>query len=395
MTATPPSLSRARRRRAGGRRRDAAVAAGLLLVVAAAVVALCAAAADDTPPSPSSCGHSLPAVRAMTRAAASRLRIQQAREAGERGGHAAAVDEGARRAALRAALAAAPRGGAPLRVAVLSRLSSSSSSSSSPAESDALDAVAEGSPEARAAALDYAERVLLPGALAALATHLRVRLPAPEGRPLVPRDGPGSLPAAAACGAARGAGAEVLARKDLASGGADLALFVTAATGGGGEGPSSLCPPGAVAWAVACARDAALTGRPTAAAINLCPRVLQQGPEGLPAERAVAAVVHELVHVLVSEKVKREEGRGGGRGTKSAVALPFFFFFPRRDADADACPPPPPAPATPPSKPRRSPSHRASKTSCSTATTRPRRASRTPARARRRRRRQQRRRRPP
>jgi hypothetical protein len=238
----------------------------------------------------------------MERAAASRMRIQQAREDGERG-----EGGGDRAARLRAALAATPAAGGPLRVAVLSRLGGESAG--------VLDAFE--TQEERDAARDYAERVLVPSAVAALAKTLRVRLPA---------DAPAAVAAAAAstpsssswppqalaaasssCGAARGAGAELAARDDLRRGEADLALFVTAAAGERGE----LCPPGAVAWAVACARDAALTGRPVVAAVNLCPRVLEQGPGSMPVERAVAAVVHELVHVMV-----RAGGgdRGGGAG---------------------------------------------------------------------------------
>jgi hypothetical protein len=219
----------------------------------------------------------------MERAIASRMRIQQAREDGDQ--------RSDRVSRLRAALAATPSSGGPLRIAVLSRLSPSSSSSS-PDESDVLDAFE--TAEERDAAREYAERVLVPAAVAALSRRLRVRLPPSPGAPLIPS---GALPASGTCGAAHGVARELGERKDLAQGEADLALFVTAASGQG-----ELCPPGAVAWAVACARDAQLTGRPLAAAINLCPRVLEQGPGGMPVERAVAAVVHELVHVMVSDK---------------------------------------------------------------------------------------------
>jgi hypothetical protein len=77
--------------------------------------------------------------------------------------------------------------------------------------------------------------------------------------------------------------------------GYDLVLFLTA-------NQTKDCKQGALAYTVPCLTDA-VTGRPTAAGMNVCPLSLRSSPLML-----LNTLVHETVHALVS---KQAAGAGG------------------------------------------------------------------------------------
>jgi hypothetical protein len=71
--------------------------------------------------------------------------------------------------------------------------------------------------------------------------------------------------------------------------GYDLVLFVTA-------NHTKDCKQGALAYTLPCLTDM-VTGRPTAAGMNICPLSQRSSPH-----RLLNTLVHELVHALVSEQ---------------------------------------------------------------------------------------------